>query len=116
MMARNRKTKAEQRAEQNDAERSAWEEFSPKLAAARSYVEARLLLRDMPRPDAPGRCFYTNLVHFLDNFSVPAGASYEEDALYLRLIERLAAARELKPEARERVAKELRAVMAKQGP
>jgi hypothetical protein len=113
-MARNRKTKAQHDHERNEAERLEWEIFRPKLDALQSYAEALKLLAEAPRPDAPGRRYYSNLGFFLQAFTVPMGSSYAERALYLQFIQRLDAAGALKPEARQQIEQALRHEMKTQ--
>jgi hypothetical protein len=80
-----------------DADRRAWEEFRPRLAALRTYAEAQRLLARAPPPDSPGRRYYSNLATFLQVFGVPAGASHAEKELYLQFVWRLDAAGTLTP-------------------
>jgi hypothetical protein len=87
-MPRPRKTNAERRQERDAAERRCWDEFFPKLEAVQGFVEAMKLLNEAPPPDATGRRYYSNLGWFLRTYSVPDGASHEENAQYLRLLER----------------------------
>jgi|GEM_PF-1943216 len=100
-MARNRKTKAQLDHERSEAERREWEIFRPKLDALQTYAEALKLVAEAPRPDAPGRRYYSNLGFFLQAFTVPMGSSHAERALYLQFIQRLDAAGSLKPGARQ---------------
>ena len=91
-MAHKRKTKAQRKQERDDADRRAWDVFRPRLEALETYVDAKLLMAEAPRPDAPGRRYYSNLAFFLQTLVVPADSTYEERALYLRFIQRLDAA------------------------
>lgn len=107
-MKKRRKTVAERRSERAAAERQVWTAFRPKLEALQTMPEAYQLVAESPRPDAPGRRYYSNLGFFLQSFSVPDGSSNEERALYLQFIERLDAAGMLKPGAREKITAEFR--------
>ena len=109
-MAR-RKTADERRQEQADAERRAWERFRPKLAALQTFQDAETLLGQAPPHGDPGRPFYSNLGFFIQSFDVPGGSSDTERALYLQFVERLDAAGALKPGARDRVERLLRATI-----
>lgn len=114
-MKKRRKTKAEGAQEWAAAEGRCWETFRAKLAAARGYVEARLLVEQAPPTDMPGRRFYSNLGFFLGNFLPPAGSSYDEKALYLQLLQRIDAEGLLKPGARQQADEALRKAMSEQG-
>jgi hypothetical protein len=115
-MARRRKTKDARDRERADADRHAWEQFHPRLAALTTYDEARLLVSETPPPDSPGRRYYSNLGFFLSGSMVPPlGSSYAEKALYLQFIQRLDAAGALKPGARQKVQEALRRAMDAQG-
>lgn len=98
-----------------ESDRRVWEQFRPRLEALRSFPAAQALVKEAPPPDSPGRRYYSNLGVFLQAFTVPEGSSYAEKELYLRLIERLDAARALKPGAAQRVEEELRRAMETQG-
>jgi hypothetical protein len=101
-MARRRKTSSERRAEREGVERFAWIDFEAKLAAVKTIREAQIL--KAPPPDSPGRPFYTNLAFFLNNsFAIPDGCNLEEIRAYIKLIERLDAAGQLKPDVGTRV-------------
>lgn len=110
-MARRRKTKDEREAERWAAENQAWNWFRPKMAALASYDEALALIEQMPRPDSPGRRYYTSLDFFVKTFNVPGGSSYEERLLYLQFIQRLVAAGKLNPEVGQEVEAKLRRAM-----
>lgn len=113
---RHRKTKAEKHQERVNAEHMVWERFLPRLEALKTMEDAYQLVAEAPPPDAPGRRYYSNLGFFLQGFMPPMGSSYGEKGLYLQFIQRLDAARALKPGAREQVEKQLRDAMAQQGP
>lgn len=102
-MMRRRKTKAEYEREFYEAKRRVWEIFRPQLESLYSYTEAHQLVDQAPPPDAPGRTYYSNLAFFLDSFSIPAGSDHIERKLYLQFIQRLDAAGELKPGARQKI-------------
>lgn len=114
-MARNRKTRAEREQERIDAEQRAWEEFRPKLSALQSYIEAKMLVAQAPRPDSPGRRYYSNLAFFLQDFTVPTDSSSAEKSLYLQLIQRMDSARALKPGVGQKVKEELQRAMRARG-
>ncbi len=106
-MARSRRTKADRARERAEIEHRAWDQFAPKLDALQSYADAQNLVSEAPRPDSPGRRYYSNLGFFLQAFMIPAGSSQAEKALYLQFIQRLDAAGELKPGTGQRVQEEL---------
>jgi hypothetical protein len=117
-MVRRRKSKSERDGERARkwlaADRRAWEEFRPRLAALRTYAEAQLLLARAPPPDSPGHQHYTNLATFLQVFGVPAGSSHAERALYLQFIQRLDADGALKPGLGKLIEDDLRREMEAQ--
>jgi hypothetical protein len=90
-MAKKRKTNADRQRERGKAEQRAWNEFVPKVKAASAYQAAIEIVLHGPRPDEPGRRFYSNLDFYLGNRAVPGGANREEVALYAELIEKLRA-------------------------
>ena len=98
-MAKARRTQADRDRECAASEQRAWDEFLPKLAALQTIVEAQLLVARGPRPDAPGRRYYSNLGFFLEVFTVPAGSNQTERELYIKFIQRLEATGALKPGA-----------------
>lgn len=102
-MKRPRKTVAERRQERATAEARCWDEFRPKLEAAKTYADAIKLHSQAPPPDAPGRRFYSNLGFFLQGFTPPDGANLTERANYLRLIKNFDDEGLLKPGARQDV-------------
>jgi hypothetical protein len=107
-MARKRKTKREREREWAEADRHAWEQFRPKLAALRSFIDAKILVAQAPPPDSSGRRYYSNLGFFLQEFTLPGGSSEAERSLYLQFIERLDSAGALKPGAAQEVREKLR--------
>jgi hypothetical protein len=113
-MARNRKTKAQLDHERNEAERREWDTFRPKLDALQTFADAKQLMAEAPRPDAPGRSYYSHLGFFLQAFTVPMGSSYAERTLYLQFIQRLDAAGALKPGAGQQIEQALRHAMKMQ--
>jgi hypothetical protein len=115
-VASKRKTNADRQRERDEADRRAWDVFRPKLDALQTYAEAMELAAKRPRPDEPGRRYYSNLDFFLGSFIVPMGTSHTEKALYLQFIERLDVAGALKAGAGQKVAEELRQAMKVQGP
>lgn len=92
-----RRTKADREREWQQAREREWEQFRPKLAALQTFDEAIALVNQAPRPDTPGRKFYSNLGFFLQSFWVPDGSNGEERRLYLEFVRRLDAAGALKP-------------------
>ena len=108
-MARKRKTADEKRAEWAEAEHRVWVYFKEDLEAAAGFAEAQALTLKTPAQGAPGRGYYSNLAFFLREFAVPAGSNQKERTMYLNLVRRIDAARQLKPGVRERLERELRA-------
>jgi hypothetical protein len=98
-MAQRRKTKAERNQLQIEAEERAWKQFEPKLKALQSIEEAANLLSQEPRPDSPGRQYYSNLKFFLDTCSRPNNASSEENGIYIELLRKFHAAGKLSAES-----------------
>lgn len=111
-MAKGQRTQADRDREWAAAEQRAWEEFLPKLAALQTFVEAQLLVARGPRPDAPGRRYYSNLGFLLEGFTVPAGSNQTERELYIQFIQRLEAAGALKPGAAPGIVATLRSSLA----
>ena len=111
-MSKIRKTQADRDRERAAAEQQAWEEFVPKLAALQTIVEAQLLVARGPRPDAPGRQYYSNLGFFLAAFTVPAGSNQTERELYIQFIQRLEATGALKPSVAPGILLTLRSSLA----
>lgn len=85
-MTRKRKTTAQRRQENREAERRAWETFRAKLAAVQSFNDVLKLYNEAVAPDTPGRKYYSNLGFFLQTFAPPNGANVMELWEYLRLI------------------------------
>ena len=98
-MPKARKTRTERESERATAERLAWKEFVPRLAALQTYAEARTLVAQAPPEDSPGRQYYSNLGFFLGEFAVPIGSNQTERLLYMPFIERLDRAGALSPNA-----------------
>jgi hypothetical protein len=92
-----RKTKAERNAEYERERRRHWEDFREKLRAAKSFLDAKILVAQAPREGSPGRAFYSNLGFFLGEFTMPGSASAEERQLYKELLRRMDADGNLKP-------------------
>ena len=107
-----RRTKADREREWQQARDREWEQFRPKLAALQTFADAMALVDQAPRPDTPGRKFYSNLGFFLQAFTVPDGSNGEERALYLEFVRRLDAAGGLKPGALERIEEDFRRARA----
>ena len=94
---RTRKSAAQTRADQEEKAHRARAAFMAELRAAQTRKDAEALAFGAPRPDAPGRAFYSNLQFFLANSIPPRGASIAELAEYRRL----AATFDLAPDARQ---------------
>jgi len=77
-----------------------WKKFRTILQAGQDYSEALALALAMPRQDIPVRRYHTNLLYFLQDFSVPKGATLEERSMYLELVKRFEASGEIKPGVR----------------
>lgn len=86
-----------------------WEKFRSILQAVQDGGEALALALAMPHQDVPVRKFHTNLLHFLQDFTVPKGLTPEERSLYLELIRRFEAGGELKPGVRRQFEQALQA-------
>jgi hypothetical protein len=71
--------------------------------------EALALALAMPQQDVPARRFHTNLLCFLQDFTVPKEANPEERSLYLELIRRFEAGGEVKPGVRRQFEQALEA-------
>lgn len=80
-----RKSAKERRQEREEAHRRAWEEFYPRLQSVTSVHEAFALAASTVAPGAPGRAFFSNLIFFLQNLVLPAGAGPAELGQYRRL-------------------------------
>jgi hypothetical protein len=89
-------------------ENDAWYEFKARLKKVNTYVEAKIVVLNSPKENAPGRRFYSNLGHLLDNFTVPGGSNYEERELYINLFERFGDSEPLKPGVKEKTIAELK--------
>jgi hypothetical protein len=100
---RGTRTKADREREYRDREQKVWDEFVPQLAALQTYDDAVELAARTPRPDAPGRRYYSNLSFFLGQFTVPMGSNGTERSLYAAFIRRLDAAGALKPGNTDRI-------------
>jgi hypothetical protein len=112
-VAKKPKTKADRAEERNAANRTAWEKFIPKIRAVQKFVEAQVVVLKGPGPNEPGRHYYSNLGFFLECFSAPGGASYEELQLYLDLIPRLRIEGVVKADALQKAEADLRTAIAK---
>ena len=77
-----------------------WKKFRNILQGGQDYSEALALALAMPRQDIPARRYHTNLLYFLQDFSVPKGATPEERAMYLELVRRFEATGEIRPGVR----------------
>jgi hypothetical protein len=113
-MPRKRKTVDERRAERDESDRRAWDEFRPKLEAIQSYVGALNLVAHAPPVDTPGRPFYSNLGFFPPAFTPPLGATAHEKTIYITLIQRMDAKGELKPGEAPRIIAALEKAISEQ--
>lgn len=102
------KSRSEKEREWAEAQKREWEDFLPKLAALKSFEDAKLLVNQAPRPDSAGRKYYSNLGFFLQAFSVPRGSNQTERLHYIQFIQRLDEAGMLKLNAAEDIIKNLR--------
>ncbi len=91
------KSRREKMAEFERAEARCWIEFKEALAAARTAVDALVLVYKAPPESSPGRRFYSNLGFFMQRFTMPYGATREERLLYGELMRRMDASGSLKP-------------------
>ena len=107
-----KKTAVKRRQEKEDKQNQYWKKFSSILQAGQDCGEALALALAMPQQDVPVRKFHTNLLSFLQDFTVPKGSNPEERSLYLELIRRFDAAGELKPGMKCQVEKALQAHFA----
>ena len=73
------------------------------MAAAQSVADAYKLVVNAPPASSPGRKYYSNLDDFLMSYSPPFGATRDELALYLALIEKIDKAGELPAGARQKI-------------
>ena len=110
-----RMSKAEQHQKHADDDAREWDGFRPRLDALADLTEAMRLVGESPAHDAPGRRYYSNLGFFLGAFSVPAGSSYAEKALYLHFVRRLNATGQLKPAGGKKIEADLQKAMDAQG-
>jgi len=95
-----------------EKEQNYWGKFRSILQAGQDYGEALALALAMPHQDVPVRKFHTNLLCFLQDLTVPKGATPEERSLYLELVRRFEASGELKPGVRRQFEQALRAAGA----
>src|SRR5258706_9207583 len=95
-----RKAAVKRRQEKEDKHNQYWKKFSSILQAGQDCGEALALALAMPQQDVPVRKFHTNLLCFLQDFTVPKGSNPEERSLYLELIRRFEAGGEVKPGVR----------------
>jgi hypothetical protein len=96
------RTRQEREQERSDANHRYWETFRPKLAAVETYSQARALAASYPAPDKPGRLFHTNLLHVLQNSTVPNSSSSDERALFRAMLQRFVHSGEFKEEVLHR--------------
>ena len=107
-MAR-RKSAGERRPEKVEKPNQYWEKFRSILHATENRCDALALALAMPRQETPGRKFHTNLLWFLQDFTVPNESNLEERSLYLELIRRFEAGGEVKPGVRRQFEQALQA-------
>src|SRR5258706_15555106 len=86
-----------------------WKKFRTILQAGQDYGEALALALAMPHQDVPFRKFHTNLLYFLQDFTVPKGSTPEERSMYLELMRRFEARGEIKPGVRRQFEQALQA-------
>ena len=103
------KTVAKKRREKEDKQHQYWEKFRSLLQAVQDGGEALALALAMPQQDIPVRRFHTNLLSFLQDFTVPKGLTPEERSVYLELIRRFEAGGEVKPGVRRQFEQALQA-------
>jgi hypothetical protein len=115
-MVKRRKTAAQREEENYLADQRARTDFYRKLAAVRSYQEARALVQESIPSNSPARKYYSNLGFFLHQFAAPDGANAAELMEYLRLIERFDVCGELENGARAIVEERLRSGLARRNP
>ena len=104
-----KKTVAKRRHEKEDPHNQYWKKFSSILQAGQDSSEAFALALAMPHQDIPARRFHTNLLRFLQDFTVPKESNPEERSLYLELIRRFEAGGEVKPGVRRQFEQALQA-------
>jgi hypothetical protein len=104
-----KRTAVKRREEKEEKQNDYWEKFRSILQAGQDCGEALALALAMPHQDVPVRKFHTNLLCFLQDFTVPKGSNPEERSLYLELIRRFEASGELKPAVRRQFEQALQA-------
>ena len=104
-----KKTAAKRCQETEDKHNQYWKKFGSILQAVQDGGEALALALAMPHQDVPARRFHTNLLSFLQDFTVPKGLTPEERSLYLELIRRFEASGEVKPGVRRQFEQALQA-------
>ena len=104
-----KKTVAKRRQAKEDKQNQYWEKFRSILEAGQDCSEALALALAMPHQDVPVRKFHTNLLSFLQDFTVPKGSTPEERSVYLELIRRFEAGGEVKPGVRRQFEQALQA-------
>jgi len=104
-----KKTAVKRRQEKEEKQNHYWEKFRSILEAGQDCGEALALALAMPHQDVPVRKFHTNLLCFLQDFTVPKGSNPEERSLYLELIRRFEASGELKAGVRRQFEQSLQA-------
>ena len=95
-----KKTAVRRRQDKASEHNQYWEKFRSILQGGQDCGEALALALAMPQQDVPVRRFHTNLLSFLQDFTVPKGSTPEERSLYLELIRRFEAGGEVKPGVR----------------
>ena len=106
------KTAAKRHQEKQDKHNPYWKKFRSILQAVQDGGEALALALAMPQQDVPARKFHTNLLSFLQDFTVPKGLTPEERSVYLELIRRFEAGGEVKPGVRRQFEQALQANFA----
>jgi hypothetical protein len=77
--------------------------FRGDYQALQNMADAIQLVAEAPRPDAPGRRYYSNLGFFLQGFTAPDGASSHELGLYIDFIQKPGVVELLIPGAKEKI-------------
>jgi hypothetical protein len=102
------RSKADRERERQEVDWRVRKRLLEALDGVDDWGEALKLALGGPGPDQPGRSYHSNLAFFLQQFAVPAGSDFDERAHYAKLIERLDAAGQLKPDVAGHVISQLR--------
>jgi len=104
-----KKTTRKGRQKKEDNHKQYWKKFRSILQGGQDCSEALALALAMPHEDVPVRKFHTNLLSFLQDFTVPKESNPEERSLYLELIRKFEAGGEVKPGVRRQFEQALQA-------